>query len=64
MNQNGQTETATIEIKQPFTPSVVTKIRIPATLYSRLLQAKKKKGLKESHLILISVDEFLSKNNF
>ena len=64
MNQKGQAETLQIEVKQNFTPSVITKIRIPATLYSRLLNAKKKKGLKESHLILISVDEFLSKNNF
>lgn len=36
----------------------------PPKLHSRIMNFSKSKGLKDSTLFLISVDEYLTKNNF
>lgn len=36
----------------------------PPRLYSRILAYSKNKGLKDSTLFLVSIDEYLTKQNF
>jgi hypothetical protein len=44
--------------------SVVLKYSVQTTLYLRLLQFKKERGLKDSAICILALDEFLTKNNF
>jgi hypothetical protein len=44
--------------------SITTKISIPPKLYSRAVAFMKARGFKERELFLISIDEFLLKNNY
>ena len=50
------------------TPKVETALRLyfncPPKLYSRIVSYTKTKGFKDSTLILVSIDEYLNKNNF
>lgn len=44
--------------------SIVTKISIPPILYKRAVNFMKVRGSKESILLIMALDEFLTKNNF
>ena len=62
INKNADSLTAT------KSPKIETALRLyfncPPKLYSRLVSYTKTKGIKDSTLILVSIDEFLNKNNF
>lgn len=63
MDKNGQSALlTTIEKKQ--LQAITLKFQCPTRLYARIITFMKTRGLKESTLFLISVDEYLTKNNF
>jgi len=57
-------DTTTISPRITKVESVVTKISIPPILYKRAVNFMKIRGSKESILIIIALDEYLTKNNF
>jgi hypothetical protein len=56
-------EILTAPVKK-FETSIVIKFSIKDKLYSRCLSYMKNKGLKESVLIQIALDKYLSEQNF
>lgn len=59
-----KTETLTATRPPKIETAVTLKFNCPPRLYSRVLSFMKQKGFKESTLFLISIDEYLTKNNF
>lgn len=49
---------------KPIEKAVILKVSVPQKLYSRLLSFKKEKGLKDSTICIMAIDELLTKNNF
>ena len=47
-----------------FETSIIMRISIPQKLYNRALSYMRQKGLKENFLLMASLDEFLTKNNY
>jgi len=62
MDKKEQSTLLTPEKKQLHHVSL--RFQCPPRLYSRIITFMKTRGLKESTLFLISIDEYLTKNNF
>jgi hypothetical protein len=52
------------EPQKPIEKAVVLKVSINQKLYARLLSFKKERGLKDSSICIMAIDELLTKNNF
>ncbi len=62
MDNKEQSALPTPEKKQ--LQAVTLKFQCPTRLYARIITFMKTRGLKESTLFLMSVDEYLTKQNF
>lgn len=63
-NSSNMTINKENEPQKPIEKAVVLKVSINQKLYARLLQFKKERGLKDSSICIMAIDELLTKNNF